>query len=184
MKILKRVGIVLLGLIVIGFIAFPILKKQTKKASPEARVEYKAGDADLSLFYCQPSKKDRVIFGELVPYGKVWRTGANENSWIETSKPLTFAEGTLENGKYSLWTIPNEDEWTVIFNDKQYGWGVSGGPTKAARQLKYDVLKVKGTVSELDEVVEMFTISFEPGDSTGHKMVMQWDKTRVEVPFE
>jgi hypothetical protein len=89
-KILKWAGIVVGILAVVLFIAFKFLQSNTKKASPEATAEFKKDGTEISVFYCRPSKKGRVIFGGLEPYGKVWRTGANEATTFTTNKDLAI----------------------------------------------------------------------------------------------
>lgn len=179
-KTLKKILITLGVVVVVLFAAFKFLQSNTKKASPEATVEYKKDGAEVSVFYCRPSKKGRDIFGGLVPYNEVWRTGANEATTFTTNKALTINGQQLPAGKYTLWTIPTATEWTVIFNNKEYGWGVSFGG-KASREESADVLQVKVPVENLPETVEMFTIGF---DETIPAMTLAWDKTMVKVPLK
>ncbi len=179
-KILKWVGIVVGVLAVVLFIAFKFLQANTKKASPEVTVEYKRNGTEISVFYCRPSKKGRTIFGDLVPYGEVWRTGANEATTFTTNKDLIISGKTLPAGKYTLWTIPQKDKWSVIFNSKMYDWGVSFGGV-ASREAAADVLQVEVPVEALGAVQEQFQISF---DAATPAMVLAWDKTKVTVPFE
>jgi hypothetical protein len=179
-KILKWVGIVVGVLAVVLFIAFKFLQANTKKASPEATVEYKKDGTEISVFYCRPSKKGRGIFGELIPYGTVWRTGANEATTFTTNKDLTISGKTLPAGKYTLWTIPQKDKWSVIFNSKMYDWGVSFGGV-ASREAAADVLQVEVPVEALGTVQEQFQISF---DEATPAMVLAWDKTKVAVPLK
>ncbi len=183
MSILKWILIVLAALFVIGFAASPFLKQQTKKSSPENTVEYQQGDTNLSVFYNRPFKKGRAIFGGLVPYGETWRTGANEATTFETNKDLTIKGEKLPAGKYTLWTVPNEDKWEVIFNTGEYSWGVSlikGG--KASRNPEKDALVVDVATQQLSTVTEQFTIAFEDMDVL--MLTMTWDKTKVAVPIE
>lgn len=179
-KIIKWVGIVVGVLAVVLFIAFKFLQANTKKASPEATVEYKKDGTEISVFYCQPSKKGRDIFGGLIPYGTVWRTGANEATTFTTNKDLTISGKTLPAGKYTLWTIPQKDKWSVIFNSKMYDWGVSFGGV-ASREAAADVLQVEVPVEALEAVQEQFQISF---DEATPAMVLAWDKTKVAVPLK
>ena len=176
-KFLKWALIVLASLMLIMFIGWQVLKVQTKKASPEATVTHQINGASVEVFYNRPSKKEREIFGELVPYGVVWRTGANEATTFETDKDLTIDGKTLPAGKYTLWTIPNQDSWEVIFNGKQYGWGVGFG-AQASREPEADVLALEVPVESLPTSVEMFTIDFE-----GNNMTLSWDQTKVSVPI-
>jgi hypothetical protein len=180
-KFLKWTGIVIAVLFVILFCAAKYLGYQTKKASPEATVEYKKDGKEISVFYCRPSKKGREIFGGLVPYGQVWRTGANEATTFTSKKDLQIGGQTLPAGKYSLFTIPGADQWTVIWNKKEYGWGIKwGGETQ--REPEADALQVKVPVQTVYAPVELFTISFEEGDSLN--FVLAWDKTKVVVPIK
>ena len=178
-KILKRTAIVIGVLAVVLFAAFKYFSAKTKEASPEATVAYKKDGTEISVFYCQPAKKGREIFGKLVPFGEVWRTGANEATTFTTNKDLSIGGKTLPAGKYTLWTIPEKDQWTVIFNGKQYDWGVSFG-AKASREAEADVLQIKVPTATLGSVQERFNISF---DQTTPALVLAWDMTKVVVPF-
>lgn len=159
------------------------MKERTKQASPEGLVTYSlqnGSDASLEVFYNRPSKKGRVIFGELVPFGEVWRTGANEATTFTTNVPLLIGGQELPEGKYTIWTIPGPSEWTVIFNTKMYSWGVSWGG-KASRDPDHDELSIKVPVEILQEVTEMFTIDLRNQDPV--EMHLMWDQTRVVVPM-
>ena len=183
-KALKWILIIVGILAVIGIglsIAWKNLQKETKKHSPEETVVYNEGGKALEVFYNRPSKKDRDIFGGLVPYGEVWRTGANEATTFTTGTDISVNGESLPEGKYTLWTIPGENSWQIIFNNKSYAWGVSWGG-KASRDPNADVLKVEVPAESLEQVVEMFTISFETNELLN--MVLQWDQTKVSVPIE
>ena len=106
MKALKWIGIIIGILAITGYFGWQYMKVQTKMASPEDIVDYKQGDKKLSVFYCRPSKKGREIFGELVPYNEVWRTGANEATTFTTNTTIDFGGAVVEPGTYTLWTIP------------------------------------------------------------------------------
>src|SRR5262249_25372543 len=95
---------------------------QEKRASPPATAEGKIDGVNVKIAYSQPSAKGRKIMGGLVPYGEVWRTGANETTSIEFSGPVKVEGKDIAKGKYALFTIPGENEWTVIFN-KTIKWG-------------------------------------------------------------
>ena len=174
------------GLIIVAvlggglYIAYLALIAQTKSYSPEETVSYNLNGHNIEVFYNRPFKKERQIFGGLVPFGQVWRTGANEATTFETSNDLNIGGQTLKAGKYTLWTIPEANSWTIIFNDKQYSWGV--GPGGASREAEYDALKAEATVSPLNQVVEQFTIALE---DAGGKPVLafSWDQTKVSLPF-
>ena len=176
------VGVIGVLLLVFNFILWPILQQQTKKSSPEKNITYSKGELKLNLFYCSPSKKDREIFGNLVPYDEVWRTGANEASTFTTNKDIMIAGKPLPAGKYTLWTIPSETSWKVIFNDKMYGWGVKLTNQKASRDPDHDVLVVDGKVSKSLNTVEKFSITLRVSSPDTSILMFAWDN--VVVPLE
>jgi hypothetical protein len=174
---LKKILIGLAVIAVILFVAFQIMTSRTKKASPEVKQSYSVGVAKIDLFYCSPSKKGREIFGKLVPYGGVWRTGANESTTFETDKNLLIDGKKLPAGKYSLWTIPQQDSWTVVFNKEVPGWGVDFD-SKASRNEKEDVLEVKAPVEKLTTSQEKLSL-----DANNNALNISWDMTKVSVPI-
>ncbi|HQW05193.1 MAG TPA: DUF2911 domain-containing protein [Flavobacteriales bacterium] len=179
MKILKGLLIGAAVLALVGYFGFNFMKSQTKKASPEEVATYQLGDAEITIDYSRPTKKGRVIFGELVPYGKVWRTGANEATTFTTTKDLKVGGLPLTAGTYTLWTIPQADSWTVIFNSKMYPWGVNYDGD-AQRDPTADVVKVEVPIQVMPEVAEQFTITVG-GEPTA--LAMAWDLTKVRVPL-
>ncbi len=179
-KFLKWTLIILVGLGIITYIAFKTMQKNTKKLSPEDEIEFTQGDLELDVFYNRPYKKGRQIFGGLVPYGEVWRTGANEATTFTTNKDLLVDGQKLTAGEYTLWTIPNPRVWQVIFNSKSYNWGVNWDGV-ASREAKYDVVNVAIRPEEVDKSLEQFTISLEGGDTITLKLA--WDRTEINVPI-
>lgn len=167
MKSLKFASVLALSL----FMVFSVnaQKDKSKRKSPPAQVSQEIDGKKITIDYSRPSKKGRDIFGSLEAYGKVWRTGANESTWIELSGDVEVEGKKLAAGKYGLFTIPGKDEWTIIFNKKWDGWG--------AYEYKEadDVLRVKVKPTATNEVVEMLSIDIEKsGDVT-----IAWDKTKV-----
>ncbi len=182
MKILKWVLITVGVLILAGFLAFPYLQKQAKKASPEVTTNFTNGDLRIDVTYSRPSKKGREIFGALVPYGETWRTGANEATVFETNKTLIINKKELPAGKYTLWTVPGENSWDVILNNGQYGWGISvfkGG--KASREEAKDAIVITVPIQKVEQTIEQFTIAFEETETLS--LVLTWDNTKVAVPI-
>jgi hypothetical protein len=180
MKVLKWILIVIVALIVLGFAGFQFMKYQTKKVSPEETVTYESDDITLEVNYSRPYKKGREIFGGLVPFGEVWRTGANEPTTFLCSKDISIGvnEERLKAGKYTVWTIPNKTQWTLIFNSKMYGWGV-GMDGKPSRDPLFDVVRINLPAMPTKEPVEQFTIEF----IYNVNMVMKWDDTKVTMPI-
>lgn len=168
------------SLALIAFVSFKIMTTNTKKASPEQTVTLDEGAKHVEIYYNRPSKKGREIFGGLVPYGEVWRTGANEATTFTTKSELVIDGKMLPAGEYTLWTIPERDKWTVIFNGKQYDWGINFDGT-AIREPEADVLKVEVPTQTNTSPVEMFTISF---DQSVPALEMAWDMTKVSLPLK
>lgn len=180
-KFLKWFLITVLSLGVIGFVGYKILMNQTKKHSPLAEEVLAVNDVEMSVSYCQPAKKGRVIFGELVPYGKTWRTGANEASTFSVNHDIYFGDQAVKAGTYTLWTVPNKESWEIILNDKMYGWGVNFDES-AAREPQFDVANYTVPVQQLNSVEERFTIKLKESMKS-YSMAMMWDDVKVVVPI-
>jgi len=154
----------------------------SKRLSPKDTVEFKLNDLKLEVFYNRPSKKGREVFGALVPFNKVWRTGANEATTFESNKQLMIQGINLPIGKYTLWTVPNDTTWTVIFNKKQYDWGVDE-EMQPMWNPNYDILEIEVPVEKINTTVEQFTIAFD--NSTDNLLLtMAWDNTKIAVPLK
>ncbi len=141
-------------------------------ASPNAAVSQTIGLTEILVTYGRPGVRDRDIFGGLVPFGEVWRTGANESTVIVFGDDVLVEGEQVPAGTYSLYTIPGEDEWTVIINEK-LSWGTQYDEAE-------DLLRV--TVQPEESIhMEQFMIYFE--DVTEHQgnLVLHWDNTRVPV---
>jgi hypothetical protein len=180
-KFLIFAGIAVVVLISLGWLTKFYMMKQTKSFSPEEEVVFNQGDVTIKVMYNRPYKKGRVIFGGLVPYGKVWRTGANEATTFDTSKDLVFEGKTLKKGKYTLWTIPGENTWKVIFNSQHGQWGVNSDG-EANRDPQNDALSIDIQAVQQEREFDQFTIAFETVGEEA-EMVLLWDKTLVSVPF-
>jgi hypothetical protein len=174
-------GVAVAALIVLAGVTKYLVNKHEKSFSPEENISFKQDKLDIHVFYNRPFKKGREIFGQLVPYGEVWRTGANEATTFETNQDLTIEGRKLRKGKYSIWTIPNAETWTVIFNSEYGQWGI-GPDGNANRDPHRDVLSVEVHAVQSEREFEQFTISFEKvGEDL--EMVLIWDKTLVAVPI-
>ena len=170
-KFLLVLGIILV--IILGILTY-FRVYYTKSFSPEDQVKFEDGTLKIVVVYNRPSKKGRVIFGELVPFGKVWRTGANEATTFETSKDLIFGGKSLKAGKYSLWTVPGEQSWTIIFNS-EYG--------QANRNPAKDVVSIEASPVGIEKEFEQVTIAVEKNMGEEHELTFIWDKTLVALPF-
>ena len=178
-RILFLLSIIALGLFLYSFFVENIF---AKRLSPKDTVEFKLNDLKLEVFYNRPYKKNRAIFGALVPFDQVWRTGANEATTFETNEALEVQGMSLPIGKYTLWTVPKDTTWTVIFNSKQYSWGVDSD-MKPMWNPNHDVLNIEVPVQKLSSTVEQFTIAFD--NSTDHLfLTMAWDDVKIAVPLK
>ncbi|MBN8651137.1 MAG: DUF2911 domain-containing protein [Cytophagales bacterium] len=176
--------LIVLGVIVVLVLGVLLYMRlvYTKSFSPEDKSSFNSGDLQISVLYNRPFKKGRVIFGELVPYNKVWRTGANEATVFETNKDLVFGDKTLKAGRYTLFTIPEEQSWNILFNTETGQWGVDFNG-EANRDPAKDVLSVQALSVQQEKEFEQFTISIERwGEEM--QLIFMWDKTLVSVPFK
>lgn len=136
---------------------------------------YKVSEKVAKVSYSRPQLKGRSI-SELAPAGAVWRTGANEAVEVTFYKDVTFGGAAVKAGTYSLFTIPDAKEWTVILNGKLNQWGAYSYDESA------DVVRVKGTVSSSSESLDAFSMTFKEGDQKT-ELVIGWDTVRVAVPI-
>lgn len=135
-----------------------------------------AGGAALWIDYGRPAKRGRVVYGGVVPYGEVWRTGANAATQFRTDRALDFGGQVLQPGMYTLWTLPTASGWKLVVNSETGQWGTEHKPDK-------DLFSVPMEVSSLPEVVERFTIGVEPS-ADGGELRLDWDTTRAAVKFK
>ncbi|OEK08092.1 hypothetical protein A8C32_01135 [Flavivirga aquatica] len=180
---LKRI-LILLSIIAIGLFIYSVFVENifAKRLSPKDTVKFELNDLKLKVFYNRPYKKNRKIFGALVPFNEIWRTGANEATTFETNKPLEVKGMSLATGKYTLWTVPKDSTWQVIFNSKQYTWGVDT-EMRPMWDPNYDVLNVEVPVQKLQGSVEQFTIAFD--NSTDNLfLTMAWDDVKIALPLK
>ena len=182
-KFLKWVILLLLLVTAIVFLyAYTNGNIFKKPLSPKDTVEFKLNDLELEVFYNRPSKRDRDIFGGLVAYNKIWRTGANEATTFETNQTLKVGNDVLPAGIYTLWTIPSADNWHVIFNSKQYAWGVNDA-MQPMHEATFDVINIEVPVETIPNTVEQFTIAFD--NSTDNlSLTMAWDNVKIVVPLK
>ena len=120
--LLKRI-LIALSVIALGLFLYSVLVENifSPRLSPKDTVKFELNDLKLKVFYNRPFKRDRKIFGGLVPLNQVWRTGANEATTFETNQDLDISGMRLPEGKYTLWSVPKDDTWTVIFNSTDVG---------------------------------------------------------------
>jgi hypothetical protein len=144
------------------------------RVSPKATISQTVGVTDVTLTYCRPSVRGRVIWGGLVPFDQVWRTGANEATTITFSDDVTIEGAKLPAGTYGLFTIPGRAEWVIIFNKGAKQWGAY------SYKAEDDVLRIKAK-PQASDFSELLTFSFRSATTTSAQVVLAWDT--LAVPF-
>ena len=145
--------------------------------SPPQTIKQDFGMSSIEVSYSRPSVKGRVIFGDLVPYGKVWRTGANNATTIQFGDDVVFGNAKVPAGKYGLLTIPNQNQWTVIITKQ------TDVTSPAAYKQDQDVARVQVTPDELPFPVETFMFVFDNMTSNSTDLLLVWDRTIVRIPI-
>jgi hypothetical protein len=152
---------------------------KTPAPSPTGKVTQVVGLTDVEVVYSRPSMKGRTIFGDLVPFGKVWRAGANANSTISFSEDVVIDGKTLKKGKYSLYVNPKAESWDVIFYSTTDNWGVPENWSDSNIALKTNV-----KTEMLNRPVETWTIGINGLDNNYGMLEFSWEKTLAAVKFE
>jgi hypothetical protein len=152
------------------------------RASPYDSTLVSLGGAQAKICYGRPSVKGRTVFGGLVPYDTLWRTGANEPTIIHLPVAAEIADIDVPAGSYSLYTVPGRESWTVIVNRSTSQWGHEGQYTAAVREQEVGRATVRA--ERTTAPVERFTIRAEPRGSNAADLVLEWENTRVRIPVE
>lgn len=172
-----------LALCALAFSSGPTLSAQSAgfqfpAASPPALVRDQVGLTTIEIEYSRPSVRGRRIFGGLVPYGDVWRTGANAATKITFSSDVVFQGQPVEAGTYGLFSIPGESQWTVILNAAPEQWG------SYAYDASRDVVRVMADAQTLDDPVETMRLGMDMLEDDSGLLTIEWSTTRVQVPIE
>ena len=149
---------------------------QKKPLSPPSKAEATIGLAKVSVDYSAPSRRERVIMGGLVPYGKIWRTGANAATTLRTGSDITIGNLQVPAGTYTLFTIPGEKEWTLVVNKQTGQWGTEYDASQ-------DLGRVKMTVKPIKKTVETFVIGLKSSGAKTGTLTMTWENTEASVPI-
>ncbi|HLP25533.1 MAG TPA: DUF2911 domain-containing protein, partial [Acidobacteriota bacterium] len=173
----KLIPLLAVGLALAGTLHAQTPAAPIPQASPPAAIKQQIGITDIEVNYHRPSVKGRKIFGGLVPYGEIWRTGANSATKITFSTPVKIGGAELAAGTYELFTIPGEQEWTVIVHKNMSQWG------SYAYDQKNDVARVTAKVSRLSSPVETFSIWFNDLRDSSATLNFTWETAHVAVPL-
>lgn len=166
------------GLALLGLLAADAQTIKTPAASPTQTLKQDLGIGTVELSYSRPAVKGRKVFGDLVPYGQVWRTGANQATTLTFSDEVVIGGKKVPAGKYGLVTIPDQNEWTLILT-KQLDV-----TSPAAYKQDNDVVRVKAKATTTAMPVESFTMQFANVKATGADLQLMWDKTVVALPID
>ena len=152
-----------------------VAQQQTPPLSPPAKAEGTVAGQAITVDYSSPRMRGREIMGGLVPYGKVWRTGANAATTLTTPSDLMIGTLHVPAGKYTLFTIPGETEWTLIVNKQTGQWGTRYDETQ-------DLGRTTMKVSKLEQPLEEMTIAIRPGSGGTGVLAIEWENTSATVP--
>lgn len=147
-------------------------------ASPRAQIDQKVGLTDIKVSYSRPSAKGRAVFGGLVPYGQVWRTGANAATTITFQHDVRLEGNAVRGGTYALYSIPGAEEWTIILSNNTELWGATGYDPSS------DALRFTVKPQKRSQKVETFVIGFEALTDDGGIMHLDWEQVRVPIKIE
>lgn len=150
---------------------------KSKRPSPPGTAEVTLKGKKITIDYSRPSMKGRKIMGELVPYGQVWRTGANEATTLTTEVDLNIGGANVPAGKYTIYTLPSENAWKLIINKQTGQWGT-------VYNQDQDLARVDMQKSQTQQPVEQFTISFDKKGDNSADLVLEWENTRLSVPVK
>jgi len=156
----------------------PNQEVKKKPLSPHETAMAMVGDAHVHIDYSSPGVRGRTIFGDLLPYGELWRAGAGDATSIETNKDLIIDGQTLEAGKYGIYMIPNQDRWTLIFNTT---WDVHGTDKYKEQE---DVLRINVVPKTLSNFQEHLKYRVDQIDGSSGIISMAWESSKVEIPFQ
>jgi hypothetical protein len=170
-------GVSLVMLIAVLGMAQQAPQEKSKRPSPPGTAEVTLKNKEITIDYSRPSLKGRKVGQELAPYGKVWRTGANEATALNTAIDLNIGGAKVPAGKYTLYTLPSEGTWKLIINKQTGQWGTQYDQSQ-------DLARVDMKKTALPQPVEQFTISFDKKDENTANLNLDWENTRVSVEIK
>ncbi|EMS32669.1 hypothetical protein C943_01022 [Mariniradius saccharolyticus AK6] len=176
---MKSKSILLSFVLIAGIYSLGLAQQiQMPQASPTAKISQKIGLTDVTIDYSRPSTKGRKIFGELVTYGEVWRTGANAATVITFSTPVIIEGNNLPAGSYALYSIPGKSDWTIIFSKNTKLWGAVG------YNQDEDALRFTVKPGKTGQKYETMEINFVDMTDTGASIAIKWENVRVKFRIE
>lgn len=152
-------------------------QEDEERLSPLDSVRAEIDGAEIAVQYGRPSMRGREIFGELVPYDEVWRTGANEATHFRTSADLRVADTEIPAGHYTLYSIPGEEQWTLVVNEQTGQWGTEYHADR-------DLARIPLETETLDASVDTFTVRVEPGEEHDGVLSLEWEDRRARAGID
>jgi len=181
---MRKITIIVLPFLLLAAVLLYAQQDKSKRPSPPGTATVSFADGKkITIDYSRPKINDpktgqpRKIFGNVVPYDKEWRTGANEATTFVTDANLKVGDLSVPAGNYTLYSIPGESEWTIIINKQTGQWGT-------VYKEDQDLGRTNVKADKTDNMVQQFTISFDPASGKSTKMNLAWENTRVSVPVE
>jgi Protein of unknown function (DUF2911) len=172
------VGGALIAALTLACVVLFARQDKSSRPSPPAKAECKLPDGKtITVDYSSPRAKGRKIFGGLVPYGQVWRAGANEATTLVSASDITVGGKAVPAGKYTIFAIPGEDKWTLVISKKAGEWGT------AYPGAENDLARIDMKTSKTSAPVENFTIAFDQ-NGNGCTLRMEWENTRASVDIK
>lgn len=173
MKKIINVIFIAIGLLILALFA---VRYYTKSHSEFESIQGKTGELVVKVGYSRPLVRNRKIFGGLVPYNTVWRTGANEATTISFSNSCMVNDKKVKAGDYTLWTIPGVKSWVIILNHETGQWGTNYDPSR-------DYIRFEVKTETQKTITEKFTIEFEK-PKTELLMLISWENTKIKIPIK
>jgi hypothetical protein len=172
------IGSAVIATLALAGVALVARQDKSSRPSPPAKAECKLADGKtVTIDYSSPRVKGRKIFGGLVPYGQVWRAGANEATSLVTTSDVTVGGKAVPAGKYTIFAVPAEDKWTLVISKKTGEWGT------AYPGVDNDLARIDMKASKTSAPVENFTIAFDQNGGAC-TLRMEWENTRASVDIK
>ncbi|MFM9943974.1 MAG: DUF2911 domain-containing protein [Bacteroidia bacterium] len=176
---MKKLKLAFIALVLMGLSTQGTAQINTPKLSPHCSIMQEVGFNEISIDYCRPSVKGRVIFGDLVPYGQIWRTGANASTKLKFKDDVAIEGHEVPAGEYTLYTIPGKDEWTIIIHTVTSYWGVGKDYKEADDLIRFKIKPIA-----LNHKIETMAIEMSDITTNNCYLEIKWDQTLVKFKIE
>jgi tetratricopeptide (TPR) repeat protein len=176
--IMKRIFLSMFLLVAVIVVAQAQSGLKLPALSPNAKISQDFSMSSIEISYSRPSMRGRKIMGDIIPYGHVWRTGANAPTKIKLGEDMEVAGHRLKAGEYAMYTIPNKDKWEIVLSTATGNWSAEGFPRE------YDAARFKVTPLTVNEECQTFTINITDITFNSCKIELQWERTKIVIPVK